>query len=104
MSSFEGYVRIDNRESPGFTEQDGMRNSLLPFVGKGKLFEGATNTCSHCDRVVVKNPDRTRARGHCPACDYFICDPCAADYHLTSECRCRNKRYDELIRGVLHGT
>lgn len=76
----EGYVKIDHRESPGFnTPQEAAeagRKSLLPYVGAGKLFEGATITCSHCQRVFIKNPDRVRTRGYCPKCDHFICDPC----------------------------
>lgn len=100
-NSAQGYVRIDNQESPGFTEADAPRRSILPFAGAGKLFECATNTCSHCDRVVIRNPNRTRPRGHCRACDYFICDPCDAIYFLTSECRCRNKRHDQILKGVV---
>lgn len=98
--SFEGYVCIDHSESPGFDEniaREGHRLSLLPFLGKGQKFQAATNTCSHCDRVVIRNPLRTRARGHCSACDYFLCDPCNANYYLTSECRCRAKRHNTLL-------
>ena len=105
MSTFEGYIRIDHRDSPGFSEEDSiMRRSVLPFAGPGQVFECATNTCSHCDRIVIRNPDRVRERGHCHACNYFICDGCATTYHLTGECRCRTKRHDEIIRGVIHGT
>lgn len=98
--SHEGYLLIDHSESPGFdgrTAELGARLSLQRFLGKGQKFQAATNTCSHCDRVVVRNPDRIRQRGHCSACDYFICDPCNADYYLTSECRCRAKRHDAII-------
>lgn len=103
----EGYIRIDHRESPGFTEADavaGHRTSILPYIGKGKLFEAATNSCSHCDRIVIKNPDRIRPRGHCTACDHFICDGCAVVYHVDSECRCKQKRIDGFLQQVSKGT
>lgn len=101
--SFEGYVEIDNRDSPGFTldqAQAGARTSLLPFLGAGQRFQAATNTCSHCDRVVVQNPLRTRERGHCMQCDRFICDdPCTIAYRLTTQCHCRARRIDLLLIG-----
>ncbi len=64
----EGYLFIDHRASPGTIS-----------VPEGKLFEGATITCSHCQRMVVLNHDRTRERGYCPHCDHYICDQCNAD-------------------------
>lgn len=79
----------------------GARGSLLPFLGKGKHFKAATNTCSHCDRVVVKNPLRLRARGHCTQCDRFICDPCQADFYLSGECRCWDRRVESHLKKVL---
>jgi hypothetical protein len=100
--SNEGYLCIDHRESPGFTEE-ASRRSVLPFTGAGKMFQAATNTCSHCDRVVIKNPDRTRERGHCSKCDSFICDPCHAEFYLTTECRCWAIRLDlhlNLVKGA----
>ena len=42
----------------------------------GGLFEAATTTCSHCQRIVVLNPDRTRERGYCRKCVHYICDEC----------------------------
>lgn len=54
--SLEGYLLIDNRASGG------------------GMVESATVTCSHCHVVVVLNPLRTRARGHCRKCDKYVCD------------------------------
>lgn len=85
----DGYILIDHRESPGLGG---------PLTTKGQRFEGATNTCSHCSKVVIQNPLRTRERGHCSKCDYFICDPCQADMYLGGECRCFNVRVDELLK------
>lgn len=33
-----------------------------------------TMTCAHCNRVVVLNPERTRARGSCLKCMAYVCD------------------------------
>lgn len=33
-----------------------------------------TMTCAHCNRVVLLNPERTRARGYCAKCDAYVCD------------------------------
>jgi len=100
--TFSGFICIDHTDSPGFTaEHAPLRGSVLPFTGAGQKFQAATNTCSHCDAVVIRNPLRTRPRGHCRGCDYFICDPCEAIYFLNGgKCRCRNKRHDEILKGV----
>lgn len=75
MSKKEGYLLIDNRESPGVSEglihQSGKD---APFVRAGQMFESATVSCSHCQRIVILNPDRTRPRGYCRKCDAYICD------------------------------
>lgn len=101
-SSQFGDIIIDHRESPGLDESViSARNPLLPFVGPNQIFKAATNTCMHCDTVVIRNPNRTRARGHCRSCDYFICDPCDAEYYLTGECKCREKRFELVCKGVI---
>jgi len=102
-SERDGEVIIDHRESPGLTFQEALaagRSCLVAF-GMPKLFKSATFTCSHCDRIVIKNPLRTRNRGECPQCDRPICDdPCAVRYALDGECRCQAKRIDEWIKSV----
>src|SRR5690349_11557141 len=40
----------------------------------GKLQEFATETCCHCNRIVILNPLRQRERGYCRKCDAYICD------------------------------
>jgi len=102
-SSHEGYLCIDHTDSPGFdgrTAELGARLSLQRFIGKGKKFQAVTNTCSHCDRIVVRNPDRTRPRGHCSKCDKFVCDPCSADFYLNSQCRCWAIRLDAHMKVI----
>jgi hypothetical protein len=79
-SDLEGYVCIDHRESPGLASRH------LP-VGAGSFFEGKTNTCRHCQKIVIMNPDRIRNRFDCPGCDHFICDGCALIYKITGVCR-----------------
>jgi hypothetical protein len=67
--SHEGYLLIDNRTAGGV------------------LLESATITCSHCQCVVVLNPDRSRSRGYCPKCDHYVCDGCEAVRGASGECR-----------------
>jgi hypothetical protein len=78
----EGYLYIDHRASPGFTEAQALSMGLDPKqVGEGKLMEAGTATCSHCNAIVILNPQRVRERGHCQKCDAYICDTpsCHAD-------------------------
>lgn len=62
--SKEGWLLIDNRFAPG---PDGTT-----------YLEAATITCSHCQRQMLRNPERTREREWCWNCDHYICDPCGA--------------------------
>lgn len=79
--SLEGYLLIDHRNAPGAGP-----------VPAGATFESATVTCSHCHRVVVLNPDRSRERHHCRRCDHYICDQCAA----AGDCRPMVAELDRL--------
>jgi hypothetical protein len=56
----EGYMFQDR----GLTD-DGMRLGIL---------ESALFTCPHCNRVIAKNPQRTRPRGYCAKCNRTVCD------------------------------
>jgi len=71
----EGYLLIDNRNSPGVSS-DLIRASgkEVPIVASGQIYESATMTCAHCNTIVVLNPQRTRPRGYCFKCDKYICD------------------------------
>lgn len=66
-------------------------------VGRNKVFEAATNTCSHCQRIVIRNPARERPRAYCPKCDHFICDWCEAERVRTGVCRPWKKVIDEFV-------
>lgn len=76
----EGYLMIDHRASPGITAEFirgcGKDPADFLIVGEGKMEESATITCSHCQRVVILSPTRTRAREYCPKCDHYLCDMC----------------------------
>ena len=87
----EGYLLIDHTDSPG----------LSGALGEGKKFEAATNTCSHCQRVVVMNPDRTRQRGHCYNCDHYICDGCAVAMKETGVCSSFDRFADDYLERAL---
>lgn len=93
--SREGYLMVDHRASPGLPSGF-MRNLGLdcPEAPEGKLVEAATLICCHCGNIYVKNPERTRARGHCFKCNDFECDGCAA----TKECTPFSKTLDMLER------
>lgn len=85
----EGYLMIDHRFSPGIDPEILRKAGIVnaPDLREGKLVEMATITCAHCGGAFVKNPLRTRDRGHCVKCHKFLCDGCAAALKLTSECR-----------------
>ena len=83
--SHEGYFLLDHRHSPGVPDSVVVAQGLPPGAGHG-VFESATYTCSHCEVVVVKNPDRSRERAWCKKCDHYICDGCGAELHRTGLC------------------
>jgi len=91
----EGYLLIDHRDSPGVTRGSVTTpRSDTPIVGNS-MFESATITCSHCQCVVVLNPDRTRERAYCKKCDHYICDRCGQEYARTFVCRPFRQVLDE---------
>lgn len=84
--SREGYLIVDHRGSPGTTE-----------VGEGQVVELATSTCSHCTRVVVLNPKRTRERARCHNCFRYVCDTCAGILKAGGACLTFDKLADETF-------
>ncbi len=85
----EGYLMIDHRAGPGITPEMARESGLdLPFISVpgGKLFESATILCHGCERMIVLNPDRSRARGYCPRHDHYLCDECEARRIRTGKC------------------
>jgi hypothetical protein len=77
--SKEGYIFLDNRHGPAHTHEQAaefQRKTGHELIGAGLrgVMESATITCSHCQKTVVLNPQRTRERGWCTKCDHYICD------------------------------
>lgn len=79
--TYEGYLLIDHKNSPGLPEDVARRNGYNPkLCGEGKAYETATMSCRHCRVSVVPNPLRLRPRNYCSRgrCNYrYICDACA---------------------------
>ena len=69
----EGYLLIDHSNAPAVDQELAVKNHV-PYVAAGQRFESATITCSHCQRIVILNQNRTRERGYCAKCDHYICD------------------------------
>lgn len=100
----EGYLLIDHRDSPGFTDAESIAagRGLMP-VGRGSRLEAPTMSCSHCQRIVVMNPDRVRARAYCPKCDHYVCDWCEAERVRTGVCKPFKQVIDEFINAAAKG-
>src|SRR3989304_10579423 len=83
----EGWLLMDNRESPGVS--DALLRTLgaeLPPGAGGGMFEAPTITCSHCQQVLILNPLRTRERAYCAKCDHYLCDGCGAALAASGVC------------------
>lgn len=76
-----GYYMVDNR---------------APLPGS-QVFEADTYTCTHCQTVVIMNPERKRERYKCRGCDHHICDPCAALRAAGAPCKTFRQFADEVM-------
>ena len=94
---------MDNRVNSGVPDEIVVSQGLPAGAGQG-IYEEACYTCSHCQRVVVKNRERTRPRGFCKKCNHILCDGCDAEYHASGH-RCmpvvafQNELRDAIERG-----
>lgn len=71
----EGYLLIDHRNAPGVPRNPAFEaKGFVATAPAGQVFESATVTCSHCQVIVVLNPNRQRPRGYCAKCDHYVCD------------------------------
>lgn len=86
----------DKPEGLGYYMVD-QRASGIPVFGGNALFEADTYTCSHCNRVVVMHPMRTRPRYKCRGCDHHICDECAAERSAGAACKTMRQKVDEIL-------
>lgn len=69
----------------------------------GQLQEVPTYTCSHCQAVVVMNPERTRERYVCKGCTHMICDNCASVRAAGAKCRTFSQIADEALEAAARG-
>lgn len=99
LASLEGYVLIDNRNNDGVPDEIVVAQGLPLGAGRG-IFEEACYTCSHCERQVVKNRERTRPRGFCAKCNHVICDECDARYHASGHKCIPFKAFAEEVRNA----
>ena len=83
-----GYMLVDNRNA----------GDLPP--GTVRFLEAPTYTCTHCQRVVVMNPERKRERYKCQGCNHMICDGCAAIRAAGGPCRTFSQVIDEYLNNV----
>lgn len=81
-----GYLEIDQRN---------VEASLPP--GTARHVEYDTYTCSHCQTVVILNPDRKRDRYKCRGCQHHICDNCAAARIAGAPCKTFWQQADEVL-------
>jgi hypothetical protein len=77
--SLEGWLQVDNRESPGVRPGEIPAPAGSLPVGRSTMFESAVVTCSHCQTQVILNPDRSRPRNYCRKCDKYVCDNAACN-------------------------
>ena len=85
----EGYLLIDHRAGDGITAEmvkDIALDISFPIVPAGKIFESATILCHGCERQIILNPDRSRARAYCPTHDHYLCDECEDRRVRTGKC------------------
>lgn len=78
-----GYLLLDNRAAP--------------VPGVPRLFEADTYTCTHCQRVVVMNPERKRERYKCRGCNHHICDGCGVARAAGGACKTFSQFVDEVL-------
>lgn len=100
LRDLEGYFMMDHRQTAPVADELVHAAGLPIGAGRG-LFEAPTYTCSHCNRVVVMNPNRTRERAYCKGCDHYICDECGARRAATGVCKTMAQVMDELEAKIL---
>ncbi len=91
----EGYLIIDQRNSPGVSPEMAHRAGLPHGAHQG-LFEAPTISCSHCQKVVVLHPARSRDRAWCRYCDHYLCDGCGGILAATGTCNLYRAKLDNL--------
>jgi hypothetical protein len=99
--SYEGYFMADNRNSPGPGEAIANATGLPVGVQAHRgLFEAPTITCSHCQKIVILNPTRTRERAYCAGCDHYICDNCGSARAMGAKCHTYKQFVEETAESA----
>lgn len=78
LQSHEGVLLVDHRASPGLSVPEAVQQGLPASAAGSRIFECATFTCSHCERVVAV-VDRRKADeicGFCTGCNHRLCTKC----------------------------
>ena len=78
IGAHTGWLMIDHSNSPGIPDSMAPQIAAaggVPVPGH-TMAELDTWTCRHCNRIVLKNPDRTRPREVCRKCMAVVCDKC----------------------------
>lgn len=100
--SQEGYFNLDSRNGP--IPVDVLAKNGLPIGAGNSNYEAPTYTCSHCQRVVLMNPSRTRERSYCRKCDAYMCDNCGASYAASGgQCRSFKRLLEEFAEAEARG-
>jgi hypothetical protein len=86
--SLEGYLMVDHRAG------DGMGNM------RG-LVEQSVYTCCGCQRGIIRNPARERARNYCRAHDRYMCDDCALSFKISGSHKSFKQIMDEQEKRAL---
>lgn len=69
----------------------------------GQLSEIPTFTCTHCETVVIMNPERTRERYRCRGCNHLLCDNCASVRAAGGKCVTFRQIADEYQEAAERG-
>lgn len=99
IASTENYICIDNSGTPGIPEEVAVSNGLPTWAARGK-YEAAMYVCSHCQTMVIKNPDRMRDRVVCKGCSKVICDDCSAALWAGAPCKPWQAKIDEALEAA----
>lgn len=106
LNDHSGYLIIDHSSSPGIKEEDIPLElkGKVTAVPEGQILERDIQQCTHCQREIILNPSRTRAREKCPYCYHYICDSCYELLRKTGTCIPFKKVLDEaetlIARGI----
>jgi hypothetical protein len=90
----------DQPRGMGYLEIDQRASGIPVSIGYGVRFEADTYTCTHCNAVVIMNPQRKRERYKCKGCQHHICDSCAAAAAAGAACLTMAQRFEEYLAMV----